>query len=110
MVQFTKLAKKKLSKKDIQHLAKLSALKLSGEEVEKLGGQLEETIEYVKNLSELDTDNVEPTSHTVDLKNISFLDGTQSPRTLPQEAALKNAKETRDGLFATKRVLGGNEH
>ena len=100
-----KKSKKVLSKKGAEHLAKLSALELSEEELEKYQDQLGETIDYVKNLDELDTKDVKPTSHTVEVENVSFEDGAQNTRDLSQEEALKNAKASRDGFFTTKRVL-----
>lgn len=100
------MSKKKLSKKDVDHLATLSALELSDEEEKKYQGQLGETIDYVKNLEKLDTKGVEPTSHTVDTSNVSFKDGGENTRGLTQEEALQNAESTRDGNFATKRVIG----
>lgn len=95
---------------DIKHLAKLSELELSKKETKEFGNQLDETIEYVKNLEELGTEKVEPTSHTVDAENVSFEDGKDNPRGLLQKEALENAKSARDGCFSTKRVLGGGDH
>ena len=68
---------KNLSKDEVLHLAKLAGLTLSEEEIEKNAGQLAETIEYIKNLDELDTAKVKPTNSVVDLSNVTFEDGSK---------------------------------
>ncbi len=97
--------KKILTKKDILHLAKLSKLQLTDEEIEKYWKQLEETVEYVDNLNQLNTDKVEPTAQTTNLTNVFFEDGEENKRKLNQEEAMKNAKNKKDGYFVVKRIL-----
>jgi aspartyl-tRNA(Asn)/glutamyl-tRNA(Gln) amidotransferase subunit C len=75
------MADKTLSKDEILHLARLAKLELTEDEIEKYREQLGETIEYVKNLDELDTKNTPPTNSVVDLKNVT----------------LKTARKTRRG-------------
>ena len=94
-----------LSKEEILHLAKLAKLHLTDSEIEKYQAQLGETIEYVKNLDELDTKNVEPTNSVVDLKNITFKDGEKSTRTLVGKQALANTKKQKDQMFEVDRIL-----
>ena len=60
----------KLSKKYVEHIAKLSKLKLSESEKEKFASQLSGVIEYVEQLDEVDTEGVEPTSQVTGLENI----------------------------------------
>jgi aspartyl-tRNA(Asn)/glutamyl-tRNA(Gln) amidotransferase subunit C len=76
------MVKKKLSKKEILHLAKLANLTLSEKEVTKLSKQLTTTLDYIKNLSELKTGHTPPTHHTVNSTNIFFEDGTTNKRRL----------------------------
>lgn len=107
------MAKKTLDKKGVQHLAKLATLDVSSKEVEKYQQDLGETLKYVENLQELDTESIEPTSHVADTKNVSFADGDNNDRGLTTIEALKNAKVTakpgqasKSGYFTTKRILG----
>ena len=97
--------KRVLEKKDVEHLAKLASLHLSDEEVNKYWGQLEETVEYVKNLDELDTSSVVATSQTTNLSNITFVDGIKNSRGLTNEEALINSKNKKDKYFVVKRIL-----
>jgi aspartyl-tRNA(Asn)/glutamyl-tRNA(Gln) amidotransferase subunit C len=63
---------KDLTKEDILHIAKLANITLNESEVAKYQNQLTETIHYVENLDELDTSNVQPTSHSTNVQNVFF--------------------------------------
>ena len=97
--------KKTLTTEEIKHLAKLANLPLTEEEIKKYSNQLEETIDYVENLKELDTENITPTSHTVNLKDVYFSDGEKNERGLTESEATKNAKNKKNSFFAVKRIL-----
>ena len=60
----------KLTKKEVQHIADLSNLTLTDEEIAKFTPQLDKIIEFIATLSEVDTTNVEPTSQTTGLTNV----------------------------------------
>ncbi len=94
-----------LEKKDILHLAKLAKLQLSDKEIEKYLNQLEKTVEYVKNLEELNTEKVNPTSQTTKSDNRFFVDGDKNQRLLKSEIALKNAKSKKGNYFVVKRIM-----
>jgi len=82
----------KLSKKDVEHIAKLSKLKLSEAEKEKYADQLSNIIEYVEQLNEVDTDGVEPTSQVTGLENIHREDEVKESTIKHREIA-KNAPD-----------------
>jgi aspartyl-tRNA(Asn)/glutamyl-tRNA(Gln) amidotransferase subunit C len=94
-----------LTRKDILHIAELANLTVSDAEVEKYMNQLSETIKYVENLDELDTSNVEPTSHSTNVTNVYFEDGAKNERLFSQEEALKNGKNKKNGQFVVKRIM-----
>ncbi len=93
-----------LTQEETKHIAKLANLSLSDEELEKFSGQLSETINYVEKLSELNTENVLPTSQTTGLKNIFRKDEVRP--SLTQEEALSGTKNKHKGYFVTKSVFG----
>lgn len=99
------MKKKILLREEILHLAELSALHLKEEEINKYWKQLEETVEYVRNLEELDTKRLSATSHVTNLNNVFFNDGEEDSRQLTQNEALANAKNKKDGLFVVKRIM-----
>ena len=89
---------------DITHVAKLANLPLTLEEKKKFEKQLEETIEYIENLNEVNTENIELTSQVTGLENVTREDEIKP--SLSQEDALKNAKSTHNGFFKVKGILG----
>jgi aspartyl-tRNA(Asn)/glutamyl-tRNA(Gln) amidotransferase subunit C len=91
---------------DVSHVAKLANLPLSDEEKKKFEKQLEETLQYIENLNEVDTNGVEPTSQVTGLENVLREDKT-SP-SLSQEEALSNTKSQQKGLFKVKGILGND--
>ncbi len=99
------MAKGKLSKKNILHLAKLSSLQVSEKEVEKYEGQFGETLKFMGNLNELKTENVESTNHVTQLKDVFFEDGMENKRGLSKEEVMKNSKSKKDGMFVVKRLI-----
>ena len=85
-----------ISRAEVLHVARLARLALTEEEVERLGGQLDAILEAVGKVSELDLSDVPPTSHPLDLVNVTR---TDEPRpSLALEEALAPAPE-RDGDF-----------
>ena len=58
------------SKIDIHRVAQLARLNLKPEETVKLSEDLENILAYVDQLQELDTKNVEPTSHVLPIENV----------------------------------------
>ncbi len=86
-----------IDREQVLHVARLSRLKLSEEEVERMTGELSSILEHVDRISQMDLEGVEPTSHVVALENVVRAD---VPRpSLPREAALANAPEPVDGAF-----------
>lgn len=59
-----------ISTNDVRHLARLSSLQLDDGEIESLRVDLEGILGYIEQLSELDTQGVEPTYQVTDLQNV----------------------------------------
>ncbi len=100
-----KISKNNLSKDEVVALAKLAGLHLLEEKVEKYRQQLEKTVDYVKNLNQLNTEKVKPTSQTTSLTNVFFPDGERNTRGLDQKEVLKNALNKKGNYFVVKRIL-----
>ncbi|HEV7951962.1 MAG TPA: Asp-tRNA(Asn)/Glu-tRNA(Gln) amidotransferase subunit GatC [Candidatus Saccharimonadales bacterium] len=60
-----------ISRNDVQHLAQLSSLQLTDDELSSLQTDIGNILGYIEQLSELDTTGVEPTYQVTDLENIS---------------------------------------
>lgn len=58
-----------LTEKEVQHIAKLARLQLSKEEEKQYQSQLSSILDFVEQLNEVDTKNVEETSQVTGLVN-----------------------------------------
>lgn len=87
----------------VKHVAHLARLAVTEEEAEKFTKHLDAIIEYAELLNELDTENVEPTTHVLDIKNV--LRDDQPRSWLTQEEALKNAPDQKDGQFRVPSII-----
>ena len=59
-----------ITKEDVLHLAKLSNISLSEDQIEPLMKDLDNIVGYISQLDELDTEGVEPTYQCFDMKNV----------------------------------------
>ncbi|HEY2310376.1 MAG TPA: Asp-tRNA(Asn)/Glu-tRNA(Gln) amidotransferase subunit GatC [Gaiellaceae bacterium] len=85
-----------IDREQLLHVAHLARLELREDEIDRLEGQLNDILEAVSKVSELDLADVPPTSHPLDVVNVS---GEDEPRPcLTAEEALANAPE-REGDF-----------
>ncbi len=88
---------------DVKHIAKLSRIELTDEEVTKFQHQLSAVIEYIAQLNELNTDDVEPTINTTGIENRTREDIVQT--SFSNEESLKNASQTSNGYFLVPNVF-----
>ena len=58
-----------VSEKEVRYVADLARLQLSEDEVHSLAKDMNDILGYMELLNELDTDNVEPLEHVIDLKS-----------------------------------------
>jgi aspartyl-tRNA(Asn)/glutamyl-tRNA(Gln) amidotransferase subunit C len=86
-----------ITREDVLHVAELARLELTEEEIERLGAQLDAILEAVGKVSELELEDVPPTSHPLDLVNVWAEDEPRA--SLTAEEALANAPEREGGFF-----------
>ena len=89
----------RIAREQILHVARLARLALTDEEVERLGAQLNDILEAVAKVSELELDDVEPTSHPLELVN-SWAEDEPRP-CLPVDDVFRNAPDRDDDFFRT---------
>jgi len=92
-----------LSIEQVAKVAGLARLKLSPEEQEQMAAQLARVLDYVEILNEVDTDDVEPMAHAVEVTNV--LRDDVAGESLPREAALANAPKTDGECFLVPPIL-----
>ena len=97
----------KLTRVDVQHVAELAKLELSDKEVELFAEQLSAILGYAEMLNRLNTDDISPTAHVIDQKNVMRPD---EPRpSMSTEDVLANAPAREDDYFSVQEVLPGDE-
>lgn len=87
----------------IEHLSRLARLSLSDTEKELFGSQLESILTYMEKLNELDTRDVEPTSHVLSLNNIVRED--RPGVSLDREDALTNAPDHTEKFYRVPKII-----
>jgi aspartyl-tRNA(Asn)/glutamyl-tRNA(Gln) amidotransferase subunit C len=92
-----------ISRNDVKYVAGLARLKLTEKEIDYFTGQLSSIVKYVDQLTELDTRNIEPTTHPVPVSNV-FREDVVKPSLKPEDA-LKNAPAKENSLFKVPRIL-----
>ncbi|MCC6545349.1 MAG: Asp-tRNA(Asn)/Glu-tRNA(Gln) amidotransferase subunit GatC [Nitrospirae bacterium] len=93
----------KITRKEVEHVAKLARLALRDEEIDTLTGQLSNILTYVEKLNELDTKNIDPTSHVLPIKNVLREDEVKI--SLDREKALGNAPDRTEEFFRVPKVI-----
>jgi aspartyl-tRNA(Asn)/glutamyl-tRNA(Gln) amidotransferase subunit C len=93
----------KIIKKEIEHLSVLARISLSEDEKELFGSQLSSILDYMEKLNELDTKDIEPTSHVLSLYNV-VRDDTPRP-SISQEDALMNAPDHTEKFFRVPKII-----
>ena len=93
----------KITRKEVEHVAKLARLALKEEEAEQLTQQLSDILTYVEKLNELDTKDVEPTSHVLPVKNVLREDEVCG--SLDRAKALVNAPDRTEEFFRVPKVI-----
>ncbi|ADU92782.1 Asp-tRNA(Asn)/Glu-tRNA(Gln) amidotransferase subunit GatC [Geobacillus sp. G4] len=93
----------RISIEQVKHVADLARLAITDEEAEMFTKQLDAIITFAEQLNELDTENVPPTSHVLDMRNVMREDIPEPG--LPREEVLKNAPDQQDGQFRVPAIL-----
>ncbi|QGG53249.1 Asp-tRNA(Asn)/Glu-tRNA(Gln) amidotransferase subunit GatC [Lysinibacillus pakistanensis] len=93
----------KLTKEEVKHVANLARLAISEEEAEKFAEQLGKITDFAEQLNELDTTNVEPTTHVLPLVNVMREDVATIG--LDREVMMLNVKEQEDGQVKVPAIM-----
>ena len=93
----------KLTREEVLHIARLSRLGVSDEEVDHLSQQLSNILGHFEELQKVDTEDVLPTAQSVDQKSVMQPDEVEP--SLSPEQVLKNAPVSDDGFIRIRPVL-----
>lgn len=94
----------KITEQDVDYIANLARLEITGEHKEKMQADLENILTYIDLLGEVDTENVEPTAHVLPVKNVLREDKNKS--SIDRQFVLDHAIESNDeGFFLVPQVI-----
>jgi aspartyl-tRNA(Asn)/glutamyl-tRNA(Gln) amidotransferase subunit C len=93
----------KLSREEVQHIARLARLGMTDAELERFRGQLSNILENFEILQQVDTTDVPPTAQSIPLQNVTR-DDEVAP-SLPSDDVLANAPQREGEFFRVKPVL-----
>ncbi|WP_353856478.1 Asp-tRNA(Asn)/Glu-tRNA(Gln) amidotransferase subunit GatC [Bacillus sp. Bos-x628] len=93
----------RISIEEVKHVAHLARLAITDEEAEMFTEQLDSIISFAEQLNEVDTENVEPTTHVLKMKNVMREDVPN--KSLSIEAVMKNAPDHKDGYIRVPSIL-----
>ena len=93
-----------LSRQEVEKVSLLGRLLLTPAELELMTEQLGQIVAYVESLGELNTENVEPMAHAVDVSNVFAPDDLRP--SLDRQAALANAPHHDREFYRVPAVLG----
>ena len=91
----------------VRHIGRLSRIELTDGQVATLSRQLGAILEYFDKLQQLDTSDVEPMAHAVELHNV--LADDVPGESLPPDAALANAPARDGDFFKVPKVIGDSQ-
>lgn len=89
---------------DVRHLAQLSNLQLSDDEITSLQTDLANILDYINQLNEIDTSGVEPTYQVTGLENV-WRDDAVDASTVTREDLLALASDQADNSIKVPQVL-----
>ena len=88
---------------EIEKIAELARLNLKPAEKKKLSGDLDAILDYVRKLESVNTQNVEPTSHVLNLENVFRKDEVKVSQV--RDEALNHAPAREGKFFKVPKVI-----
>ena len=92
-----------ITKEEVNHIAHLSRLEIQEDEVDGYIEKLEKVVDLFNELNSVDTENIKPTYHVLDLVNVFREDVAQEG--MNREEVLKNSIETEAGQFKVPTII-----
>ena len=93
----------KITAQEVQKVAELARLDIDDSQVDHLAEQLAAILDYMDKLSEVDTSDIDPTAHAIELTNAFREDAVHEH--LDREKSLANAPQREEGSFVVPKVI-----
>ena len=92
-----------LTSEEVHYIAALARLRFSEDEERRLAAEMSRILAYMDKLNELDTGDVQPMSHVLDLHNV-YRPNAAEQRITPDEG-LRNAPDADGAYFRVPKVI-----
>lgn len=92
-----------IDKDTVKYIANLAKLNIEEQNIVKFTDEFNKIIDYINKLSEVNTDNVAPTSHVLEMFNVLREDFVVP--SLDENEVFKNAPDTEKGHFKVPRIV-----
>ncbi len=97
--------KNKISLQEVEHIAELAKIGLTKEEKERFSGELSDILEYIEQLKEIDTKNIEPVSQATGLVNVVREDVAKDFDKNNRKIIIAGFPEEREGCIKVRQIL-----
>ena len=94
-----------ITKKEVERVAKLARIGITKKEEEKFARELSLILDYVEKLKEVDILKTLPTSHSIEIENVTREDIENEKLKIKNEKLLKLAPEIKNGYLKVKSIL-----
>ena len=97
-----------ITQKEVEQVARLARLALSDEEKNRYTAQLDSILGYIEKLKQLNTENIQPTTHALPMANVwreDRMEPSTAQTTGSPEELVGNAPEREGPFFKVKKVI-----
>lgn len=92
-----------ITKNEVLYVAKLARISMEESELEKFTSQLDSILDYMNKLNEIDTNDIKPTSHILNLNNVVRSDKVK--KSLGTEEVVELAPEKEGDFIKVPKVI-----
>lgn len=93
-----------ITKDEVKKVANLARLSLTENEIQSLQDDMSSILDFISQINEVETSNIEPTAHVLDIKNVFREDKTE--KSLDREKIMELAPEKSNGFIVVPKVIG----
>lgn len=92
-----------ITKEEVEHVGWLARIEINEKESDAYAGKLNSVLDYFGQLDEVDTEDVDPTYHVMDVVNVFREDKVKE--SMPQDEVLSNTENKKEGNFKSPKII-----
>ncbi|MBN2110020.1 MAG: Asp-tRNA(Asn)/Glu-tRNA(Gln) amidotransferase subunit GatC [Methanosarcinaceae archaeon] len=92
-----------ITKEEVEHVGWLARIRIDETKSDAYAGKLNSVLDYFGQLDKVDTEDVPPTYHVMDIVNVFRKD--EVTESMPQDAVLSNTEYRKEGNFKTPKII-----